>query len=93
MPKVFLAGSLGDYSPFTMFGKPEDSFNYFIKKPQNISLVVLPGGSDISPTLYGHEHHSKTYTSTHREKFELEVLNYALANKIPIVGICRGGQL
>jgi putative glutamine amidotransferase len=56
--------------------------------------LVLQGGADIDPTLYGQPHSPEVGpTDTARDYFELDLLRaFAEAGK-PVLGICRGMQL
>lgn len=57
--------------------------------------LVLPGGSDIDPALYGKKNY-KSYVSPYSQKRdyeEIEKYKNALAQGRPILGICRGHQL
>lgn len=56
-------------------------------------IVCFVGGADVSPSLYGQHAHRTTHTNEKRDQMEVEVYNLALAMGIPMVGICRGGQL
>lgn len=55
--------------------------------------LMLTGGADVSPALYGEPVGRQTYTAPHREKYELEYSRIAIKRGIPIIGICRGAQL
>jgi putative glutamine amidotransferase len=56
--------------------------------------LVLTGGVDIDPALYGHERHERVRrTEPGRDEFELGLLRTALARDLPVLAICRGHQL
>ncbi|HPX93601.1 MAG TPA: gamma-glutamyl-gamma-aminobutyrate hydrolase family protein [Bacillota bacterium] len=56
--------------------------------------LVLTGGDDISPLLYGEEPLPEVRSvSARRDKYELLLFNLAVERKIPVFGICRGIQL
>lgn len=59
---------------------------------QPVNLVVFTGGEDVTPDLYGHEHHTYTYNNVVRDANEKALFDKALLYSIPMVGICRGGQ-
>jgi putative glutamine amidotransferase len=56
--------------------------------------LVLVGGADINPSVYGHEPHPEALAfSDVRDRAELALLRGALARDMPLLGICRGMQL
>jgi putative glutamine amidotransferase len=56
--------------------------------------LVLSGGADVDPALYGREPHERTRnTRPGRDAFELSLLEQARAAKLPIFAVCRGMQL
>lgn len=52
----------------------------------NISGVLLTGGNDLNSI-------NPSPLSKQRDKFEKELISYAVSNNIPIFGICRGLQV
>jgi len=59
-----------------------------------LDALVLQGGADIDPGLYGEERTDHTgVTDPVRDRFELELLNAFAAADKPVLGICRGMQL
>lgn len=60
------------------------------------AILILHGGEDISPSLYGEEVNSFTgakNTPSRRDIIEQECFLKAKEIGIPILGICRGAQL
>lgn len=55
--------------------------------------LIVTGGSDIDPALYMTSGGPWVASDAQRDKFELTILELALANAIPVLGICRGAQL
>lgn len=56
--------------------------------------IILTGGSDINPALYGEKPHSEVYGIDNvRDTVEWYALDYALNSGIPVLGICRGSQI
>lgn len=56
--------------------------------------LVLPGGGDVDPALYGEERHPETYgVDEQRDAFEIAVVRAALARRVPTLAICRGMQV
>jgi putative glutamine amidotransferase len=59
-----------------------------------IDGLILAGGADIDPGSYGAVPHPKTGESRpDRDRFELALTHRALERGIPVLGICRGGQM
>lgn len=56
-------------------------------------LVCFTGGEDVDPSLYGCQKHPSTYSNHYRDEAELAVVDECIERNIPMVGICRGGQL
>lgn len=65
--------------------------------PDYLSLVdgiLIPGGQDINPALYQEVALPETKdTSAQRDRFETALIQDAIAQDIPLMGICRGFQL
>jgi gamma-glutamyl-gamma-aminobutyrate hydrolase PuuD len=56
--------------------------------------LILSGGADIDPELYGADRHAETaLTHPHRDEAELALLEAALARDMPVLAICRGMQM
>jgi putative glutamine amidotransferase len=56
--------------------------------------LVVAGGEDVAPELYGHDRHPRTgMRHDRRDAAELGVLRGAIDRDMPVLGICRGIQL
>ena len=55
-------------------------------------FICFTGGSDVSPHFYGEQRHPYSSVDVYRDERESDLYQYAIANSIPMVGICRGGQ-
>ncbi len=58
-----------------------------------IDGLLLTGGGDIDPGLYGGDPGSAVLVDRRRDDFEIYLINQALERGMPILGICRGIQL
>ncbi|MFT4412272.1 gamma-glutamyl-gamma-aminobutyrate hydrolase family protein [Fredinandcohnia humi] len=59
-----------------------------------IDGLVVTGGGDIDPTLFGEEPHPKLGTiSPGRDSLEIAIINKMLMENKPILAICRGIQI
>lgn len=54
--------------------------------------LVLSGGADVSPGLYGADAEPATMTRPDRDAGEMLLLRRALERDTPVLGICRGMQ-
>lgn len=55
--------------------------------------LIIGGGDDIDPGLYGVEDNGKAPIDPERDRFEIEMIEHALNTRLPLLGICRGAQL
>jgi len=56
--------------------------------------LLISGGSDLDPELYGAEAHPETAgTRPERDRAELALLEAALARDMPVLAVCRGVQV
>ena len=59
-----------------------------------IDGLMLAGGADLEPAIYGAESHPLTIGSVpERDAFEVALARRALQRDIPVLGICRGMQV
>ena len=56
--------------------------------------LLVPGGDDIVPSLYGESPHEKLgATDALLDRIELDALEHCIHKRLPVFGICRGCQL
>jgi putative glutamine amidotransferase len=61
---------------------------------QQVDSLILAGGGDIDPAIYGGESHPAIYSvDAERDEFELALAEMAIAEGFPVLGICRGMQV
>jgi putative glutamine amidotransferase len=59
-----------------------------------VDALILAGGADVDPALYGAERDVATETTfAERDAFEIALTRRALERDLPFLGICRGMQL
>ncbi len=69
---------------------PDRSIDYWLER---VDAVVLTGGGDLDPSLYGEKPHSNnTQIPKERESFDLKLAKAAIERQVPILGICLGQQ-
>lgn len=86
--KVFIVGGF-DYEYANMF---RERGWETVNSMDEADLLQFTGGEDVSPDLYNELKHPKTRNSPARDAKEKAVYQWAVANGIPVAGICRGGQ-
>jgi len=92
--KIYIADGSRYDLPFGIMGQLEFKLGEFLQNPRSFKAVVLTGGADLYPGLYGHHMHKDCgMPDIPRDQRDLFVARTALAWRIPIVGICRGAQL
>lgn len=69
-------------------------------KAEGQKILVLWGGEDISPSLYGQKPNSRVHITNYsggplpyRDQAEKLLAEYAIKHNIPIIGVCRGAQM
>jgi putative glutamine amidotransferase len=56
--------------------------------------LVLAGGGDVNPALYGEPAAAEVYGVDHqRDRLELQAIEDAIHDRLPILAICRGHQV
>ena len=59
-----------------------------------LDAVFLPGGADIDPATYGADPHPLCdKTDRDRDRVEVLLASWAMAEEKPVLGVCRGMQL
>ncbi|HET9126714.1 MAG TPA: gamma-glutamyl-gamma-aminobutyrate hydrolase family protein [Propionibacteriaceae bacterium] len=61
---------------------------------EHVDGVVLSGGMDVSPLLYGEQPHPRLEaTLPERDRYELALIAEARRRELPVLAICRGVQI
>lgn len=83
---VYQAGG----EPLTLFPDDADSSRFEI-----LDGVLLPGGGDVDPLLYGEQVSSDSVYGVNRaqDEFDMAMFKWALARGVPTLAICRGVQV
>src|SRR4051794_30421340 len=56
--------------------------------------IVLTGGGDVDPAVYGADLHEATkYTDAARDAYDVQLMEAVIAREVPTLGVCRGLQL
>ena len=71
-------------------GLPESAIDTVL---DGIDALLLGGGDDVTPALYGSDADNAARTDQQRDEFEIQLIHRALERGMPILGICRGIQI
>lgn len=65
------------------------------ERMSGIHGVLMPGGGDVDPSLYGQvAEDDKVYgVDPEQDKTDISLINYAIKTNIPMLTICRGTQI
>lgn len=55
--------------------------------------LIIAGGTDINPEVYGAETHRTTAFQDDRDTHDIALTRYALEHSVPLLAICRGLQV
>ncbi len=75
-----------------LYKMSEDSIDFYLSKA---SGIIITGGEDVNPNLYGKPELSSLCgtINSYRDSLEIKMINFALQNKVPLLGVCRGLQI
>ena len=63
-------------------------------RAEDFDGVLFAGGEDVDPVLYEEKtKYSSVHTDRARDKFEFALVDAAIEQRLPILGICRGIQM
>ena len=72
---------------------PDVEDEYFYDILSEMDGFIFQGGTDLAPETYGEKPIGKWKGDAHRDQYESKILDYAIKNSKPVLGICRGFQL
>jgi putative glutamine amidotransferase len=58
-----------------------------------VDALLLSGGLDVDPALYGETPHATTEVDAARDRFEIPLSREAVSRDMPVFAICRGVQV
>jgi len=90
---IVVIGSQPYRDLFKRFGHVSKKASILFDLPDRVDMVVLSGGADVQPSLYGGvDPYNLCYTAPKRDKLEQGILELCQKHRIKITGICRGFQ-
>lgn len=70
----------------------EYGFELHTENYRRYSGLLLVGGSDVTPSLYGRNVFARNVNVV-RDKAEYDALEYFVSHELPVMGVCRGAQI
>jgi putative glutamine amidotransferase len=91
---VTVGGDTGDTAPYVDALRQAGIEAVFGGSLDAVSGLMLMGGTDVNPVLYGEQRHPETEDpDDERDGREAALIREALARDLPILAICRGMQI
>lgn len=81
------------YLPEAVYANGEGSAVMLDKFSEEYDGLILGGGGDMNPTLYGELLSGSTRIDNDRDALEMALLDRLVKLKKPVMGICRGIQV
>ena len=97
MIKRIVSVLYSDFHPWDTYWPEAETLTS--SNPNNLQegdILIVHGGADISPSLYNKRVSRHTYANDRpspRDVTEWDMMQHASKMGIPIIGICRGGQM
>lgn len=96
MKKVFILGSeeiLVNYAQALSHCGAVGIFSQDLTGSEECGGLLLPGGGDINPAVYGEPNTASYQVDDRRDQLETELIEEFVRTGRPILGICRGCQI
>lgn len=96
MNKIFVYGSrsiLRNYAEALSLCGGRAVFSENLELSRDCGGLLLPGGGDVDPSLYGAENEGSVNIDRRRDLTELELIRSFSVTRRPILGICKGIQI
>ncbi len=91
---VTVGGDTGDTAPYVDALRQAGIEMVFGGSLDSVSGLMLMGGTDVNPALYGEQRHPETEDpDDERDGREAALIRDALTRDLPILAICRGMQI
>lgn len=96
MKKIFVCGDRDvyrNYAEALSFCGAVGIFSENLQYAEDCDALLLPGGADIDPALYGAENLGSRGIDRERDQKELQLVRDFRKTERPILGICKGLQI
>ena len=96
MKKVFIRANPGEFENYTNALTAcgvEPVLSMDLSIADTCDALLVPGGADVNPALYGQENTASVGIDDDKDRDEIELIRRFFALNKPIFGICRGHQI
>lgn len=96
LPSVVIAGRSEDTGNYEKALKRLEISHHTSLRPEDAEQathLLLPGGGDITPAFFGQTDHGSRNVDTELDILQFRFLSHFVAQKKPVLGICKGLQL
>lgn len=91
--RYFLAATIVGGVPW-MVPLLDDDEDTLAEIYDRLDAILIPGGVDMDPSTFGEARHPKLgAVDPARDRVELQLVRWALADRKPVLGLCRGIQV
>jgi putative glutamine amidotransferase len=91
--RYFLAATIVGAVPW-MIPLLDDDLSTLREIYERLDGILIPGGVDLDPATFGEERHPKLGAiDPARDRVELQLTRWAVEDKKPVLGLCRGIQV
>lgn len=94
--KIAIAGrrpDAGNYVNYVRFQGHDPLVTLDLEDVTRCEALLLPGGGDITPAFFGEQNRGSRNIDTELDILQLQVFDFCLKYKIPVLGICKGLQI
>lgn len=60
---------------------------------KSCDILILPGGGDITPAFFGQKNKGSKNIDTELDILQIQILDFFVRHRKPVLGICKGMQL
>ena len=92
MLRVYIPGDVAVYRNYARAVRRAGAVPCFTDDPADCGCLLLPGGGDLSPMLYGQTDIACRGLDPARDALEMDLLNLFTSAHRPVLGVCRGMQ-
>ena len=96
MTKIFLRGEPGDFQNYVDALNAcgaEAVISMDLSQAEACDALLVPGGADVNPALYGQENTASFGIDDDKDRDEITLIRRFVELDRPVLGICRGHQI